>query len=129
MSDTPAAPRGELSIRTVAMPADTNPSGDMFGGWVMSQIDLAGALHAHRRVPGRTATVAVDGIVFHKPVFVGDQVSCYTETVRIGNTSISVRVEVWVQRRQDPSEILVTSATITYVHIDENRRPTPIPKG
>ena len=117
----------EASLRTIAMPADANPAGDIFGGWIMSQMDLAGAIYASYAVKGRLVTVAVNSMNFHLPVFVGDQVSCYCETARIGKTSISIHIETWVRRKQSDIELLkVTEATFTYVSIDEDRRPVPI---
>ncbi len=115
------------SLRTVAMPADANPSGDIFGGWIMSQMDLAGAIYASYVVAGRLVTVAVEGMTFHLPVFVGDQVSCYCDVTHTGNTSISVHIETWVRRKQTGQEHLkVTEATYTYVSVDDQRKPTPI---
>ncbi|MGI9311741.1 MAG: acyl-CoA thioesterase [bacterium] len=117
------------SLRTVAMPADANPSGDIFGGWIMSQMDLAGAIYASYIVSGRLVTVAVEGMAFHLPVFVGDQVSCYCELTRTGTTSLSVRIETWVRRRAAAEQHLkVTEATYTYVCVDDQRRPTPLRK-
>ena len=117
------------SLRTVAMPADANPSGDIFGGWIMSQMDLAGAIFASYLVEGRLVTVAVEGMTFHLPVFVGDQVSCYCKLTRTGNTSISVHIETWVRRKQVGEQHLkVTEATYTYVCVDDQRKPTPIRK-
>ena len=117
----------EPSLRTIAMPADANPAGDIFGGWIMSQMDLAGAIYASYTVKGRLVTVAVNSMNFHLPVYVGDQVSCYCETSRIGKTSISVHIETWVRRKQSDIELLkVTEATFTYVSIDDHRRPIPI---
>ncbi|MBX2867447.1 MAG: acyl-CoA thioesterase [Acidiferrobacterales bacterium] len=115
------------SLRTVAMPADANPAGDIFGGWIMAQMDLAGAIYASYEVKGRLVTVAVESMNFHLPVFIGDQVSCYCDTTRIGTTSISIHIEAWVRRRASDVELLkVTEATYTFVSIDENRRPIPI---
>jgi acyl-CoA thioesterase YciA len=109
------------------MPADANPSGDIFGGWIMSQMDIAGAIYASYIVKGRIVTVAVEGMNFHLPVFIGDQVSCYCKTTRIGTTSISVHIETWIRRKHSSEEHLkVTEATFTYVSIDDNRKPTPI---
>ena len=117
------------SLRTVAMPADANPSGDIFGGWIMSQMDLAGAIFASYLVEGRLVTVAVEGMNFHLPVYVGDQVSCYCKLTRTGNTSISVHIETWVRRKQVGEQHLkVTEATYTYVCVDDQRKPTPIRK-
>ena len=125
-----AFPEAELpSLRTVAMPADANPSGDIFGGWIMSQMDLAGAIYASYLVEGRLVTVAVEGMTFHLPVFVGDQVSCYCKLTHTGNTSLSVHIETWVRRRQTAEQHLkVTEATYTYVSVDNNRRPVPLIK-
>ena len=115
------------SLRTVAMPADANPSGDIFGGWIMSQMDIAGAIFASYIVHGRLVTVAVEGMTFHRPVFVGDQVSCYCDVARFGNTSISIHIEVWVRRKHAAQEHLkVTEATYTYVSINEDRQPVPL---
>ncbi|MGI9317424.1 MAG: acyl-CoA thioesterase [bacterium] len=128
MSDPLEKMRGrEPSLRTIAMPGDANPAGDIFGGWIMSQMDLAGAIYASYTVKGRLVTVAVNSMNFHLPVFVGDQVSCYCETSRVGTTSISVHIETWVRRKQSDIELLkVTEATFTYVSIDSNRQPIPI---
>ncbi len=128
-SDQPAsAPRGELSLRTLAMPADTNPSGDIFGGWVMAQMDIAGGITAWTRADGRVATVAVDGFTFHRPVFVGDVVCCYTEVVKIGRTSLTVRVEAWVLRGRKPeNRIKVTEGMFTFVAIDADGHKREVP--
>src|SRR5438309_5815357 len=95
---SPEKPKGELVIRTIAMPADTNPNGDIFGGWLVAQMDLAGGNVASGRAQGRVVTVAIDHLVFHKPVFVGDEVSCYVEIIRTGRTSITLKTEAWVRR-------------------------------
>lgn len=122
------APKGRLSIRTVAMPADTNPNGQIFGGWLMSQMDLAGGTHAFQRTRGRVVTVAVDAMEFHQPVEVGDELTCYTEIIRVGNTSLAIKVEAWVRRRcLEVTQLKVTSATFTYVAIDESRNKRPVP--
>ncbi len=121
------APSGELSIRTVAMPADANPSGDIFGGWLLSQMDVAGGIIAHRIAQGRTATVAVDAMKFHLPVFIGDVLCCYAAVERVGRTSIAVRVEAWAERRNSTLRVKVTEGVFTYVAIDEQRRPRPVP--
>lgn len=122
------APHGRLSIRTIAMPADTNPHGHIFGGWLMSQMDLAGGMHAFQRANGRVATVAVEAMEFHAPVFVGDELSCYTEIVKTGRTSIAILVEAFVRRRCiDSTQIKVTSATFTYVAVDENGTKRELP--
>ena len=116
-------------IRTIAMPADTNPAGDIFGGWLMAQMDLAGAVAAKRRAHGRIATVAVDAMTFHKPVFVGDLVSCYADLIKVGRTSMTVKIETWVERRASGMIEKVTQATFTYVAIDRNGRPRPVETG
>jgi acyl-CoA thioesterase YciA len=123
----PKLPQGMPLIRVMAMPADANPNGDIFGGWFLSQIDLAGGSLAAQRAKGRCATVAVDGMVFHEPVYVGDEVSCYGELVKTGRTSMTVRIEAW--RRHLPSDEVrkVTEATFTYVALGEDRRPRPLP--
>jgi acyl-CoA thioesterase YciA len=108
------------------MPADTNPNGDIFGGWILSQMDLAGGTYAFHIAQGRVATVAVTGMQFHKPVYVGDEVSCYCETQRIGRTSITVQVETWVRRRRLVVEERVTEGLFTFVAIDENGKPRPV---
>jgi acyl-CoA thioesterase YciA len=120
-----AEPAGELASRTLAMPADTNPTGDMFGGWIMSLMDAAGAMTAMREAHGRVVTVAVSNITFHQPVKVGDVVCCYTEVQRVGRTSITLDVEVWVLRQGQGERERVTSAEFTFVAIDaEGRKRT-----
>lgn len=114
------------SLRSIAMPADTNPNGDIFGGWILSQMDLAGGTHAFFVAQGRVATVAVTGMKFHKPVNVGDEVSCYCATESIGDTSITVRVETWVRRRRLAVEEQVTEGLFTFVAIGPEGRPRPI---
>ncbi|MBV8211713.1 MAG: acyl-CoA thioesterase [Verrucomicrobia bacterium] len=117
---------GEPMIRAIAMPADANPSGDIFGGWLMSQMDLAGANAASRRARGRCVTVAVDGMVFHEPVFIGDEVSLYCTVIRVGRTSMTIRVEAWRRSRTSDTRNKVTEAIFTYVAVDENRKPRPV---
>lgn len=120
-------PRGIVEIRTLAMPADTNPSGDVFGGWLMSQMDVAGGVAADKRARGRIATVAVTAMTFHRPVFVGDLVSFYVEIIKIGRSSITTRVEAWVLRRSEEGrQIKVTEGTFTYVAIGPDRTPRPV---
>jgi acyl-CoA thioesterase YciA len=119
-------PRGELSIRTLAMPADTNQNGDIFGGWVLGQMDIAGGIFASQIAKGRCTTIAVDAMAFRKPVYVGDVVGIYADLIRIGRTSITVRVETWVIRRNQTASILVTEGNFTYVAVDETNRPRPI---
>jgi acyl-CoA thioesterase YciA len=113
----------EPTIRVMPMPADANHTGDIFGGWIMAQVDLAGAVPAMRVAKGRVATVAVNSFVFKQPVFVGDIVSLYAEVVRIGRSSITVSVEVYAQHRSAADAAKVTEAVLTYVAVDENRRP------
>jgi acyl-CoA thioesterase YciA len=123
----PSAPRklpdAAPLIRVVAMPADANPNGDIFGGWLLAQMDLAGGNLAVQRARGRCATVAVDGMVFHEPVFVGDEVSCYGEVVRTGRTSIATRIEAWRRNLFSGEVRKVTEAIFTYVAIGDDRRP------
>lgn len=121
-----AAPHGELCVRTIAMPADTNQNGDIFGGWLLSQMDLAGSVFAYKTTLARNVTVAIEAMTFRKPVFVGDLVSVYGTQVRVGRTSITVHIEAWVQRRNEMGIILVTDGNFTYVAIDENGKPQPI---
>ncbi len=120
--------RREPAIRTILMPKDTNAAGTIFGGIILSYIDLAAVVEPQRLNPGhRWVTVAMDQIVFHEPVFVGDLVSFYTRVEKVGRTSVTVDVDVVAQRRQDPSqEIQVTEATVVYVAVDENRNPVPV---
>jgi len=122
------APGGELALRTLAMPADTNPSGDIFGGWVMAQMDIAGGISAWNRADGRVATVAVDGFTFHRPVYVGDVVCCYTDIVHVGKTSIQVLVSAWVLRGRRPeNSIKVTEGTFSFVAIDGDGKKRDVP--
>ncbi len=118
----------EAALRTIAMPADANPSGDIFGGWLLAQMDLAGSIPAARRAQGRVVTVAVDAMAFHQPVEVGDEVSCYADVSRVGRTSITVDVEAWKRQRHSHQRTKVTDGVFTYVKIDDNRRPQPVPK-
>jgi acyl-CoA thioesterase YciA len=131
MSETPARPEtppaGEPQLRTVAMPKDANANGDIFGGWVLSQMDIAGGVLASRRAKGRIATVAVEAMRFHKPIYVGDLVSCHAALVRVGTTSITVRIQTWVDRRVSGEAVKVTEGTFVYVAIDERGRPRPVP--
>jgi acyl-CoA thioesterase YciA len=115
------------AVRSLAMPADTNPAGDIFGGWILAQMDIAGGLVAYDRAGGRVATVAIEGMKFHRPVLVGDLVSCYAEVVRVGRTSLTLMVETWVKRGRTGEEVKVTEGHFTYVAIDEERRPRPVP--
>ena len=120
-------PKSEPALRAIAMPADANPSGDIFGGWLLSQMDLAGGTTATRRAKGRVVTVAITGMSFNNPVFVGDEVTCYTAIASVGRTSIAMNVETWVRRGVGEDAIKVTEGLFTYVAIDANRRPRPIP--
>jgi acyl-CoA thioesterase YciA len=121
--------RGDLAIRTLAMPADTNPSGDIFGGWVLAQMDLAAGIIAAQRARGRVATVALDGMSFHRPVNVGDVVSCYAEVTRVGRTSMTVEVEAYVNRGRIEDEVMVTEGHFTMVAIDDEGRPRLVEEG
>jgi acyl-CoA thioesterase YciA len=126
---TQRLPQGrEPVLRVVPMPSDANYLGDIFGGWIMSQVDIAGSIPAMRRARGRVATVAVNSFVFKQPVFVGDLVSLYAEVIRVGRTSITVDVQVYAQRNPAEEEcVKVTEATLTYVAVDEKRRPRVVP--
>ena len=114
-------------VRVMAMPADANPNGDIFGGWLLAQMDLAGGNLAMQRARGRCATVAVDGMVFHQPVFVGDEVSCYGEVVRTGRSSMTIRIEAWRRNLASGEVRKVTQAIFTYVALGEDRRPRALP--
>lgn len=116
-------------IRTIAMPADTNPSGDIFGGWLMAQMDLAAGNVAGQVARGRSATIAVDGMKFHKPVFVGDEVSMFADLLRIGRTSMQIHVQAWRRSRDGDESEKVTEATFTFVALDNAGRPRPVPGG
>ncbi len=116
----------EPAVRTLAMPADANASGDIFGGWLLSQMDIAGGIAAHDLSRGRVATVAVEAMEFHLPVYVGDLVSCYAEVTRVGRTSITVHVETEARRRDTGETIKVTEGIFVYVALDENGRPRPV---
>jgi acyl-CoA thioesterase YciA len=124
---TEPQPKGELAIRAIAMPADANPHGDIFGGWLLSQMDLGGATVATRRAKGRIVTVAIATMTFRQPVFVGDEVSCYAKIVKTGRTSIEVDVESWARRGIGGEHVKVTEGVFTYVAVDDNRRPRPLP--
>jgi len=126
MTDSLSPPSIDAAIRMIAMPADTNPSGDIFGGWLMSMMDMAGGNIAYRRAGGRVATVAVDKIEFHRPVAVGDVVSCFGEVVRVGNPSLTVAVSAWVQARQGGEEVKVTEGLFTFVALDRKGDPRPV---
>lgn len=126
-----AAPAGDMILRTLAMPADTNPNGDIFGGWIMSQMDIAGGILSKDLAQSRTVTVAADSIIFFRPVHVGDVVCCYGKVVRIGTTSITINLEVWVKpalAAGDGGEghFKVTEAAFTYVAVDDEGKKQPI---
>jgi acyl-CoA thioesterase YciA len=128
MSDTPTiTAKGVISLQTIAMPADTNWNGDIFGGWLMAQMDLAGAVAARKRAHGRITTVAVESMIFLHPVKIGDVLSCYTNIERVGNTSMKIRIEVW--ETADPCRPIVklTEGVYTYVAIDEEGKPRSVP--
>ncbi len=116
------------TIKVVAMPKDTNAAGNIFGGWLLSQIDIAGAIIGLERAKGRVVTVAINSVEFHKPVFVGDVISCYTEIVNTGNSSITVKVEVYAERHPSNKQIIkVTEAELVYVALDDNAQPKQLP--
>ena len=131
MSDrpSPTAPAGQPVGRVIAMPADTNPEGDIFGGWLLAHMDLAGATPAFELAQGRCVTVALDAMVFHQPVAVGDEVSIYATVVKSGRTSVSVHVEAWKRSRNEPraEAMRVTEGVFTYVAIGPDRKPRPLP--
>lgn len=119
-------PDGELVLQTVAMPADANAYGDIFGGWLVSQMDLGGAVLAHQRAQNRVTTVAIDKLAFLRPVYVGDLVCCYAEVIKIGHSSITLKVFVWARRMRIGANEKVAEGTFTFVALDENRRPLKI---
>jgi len=121
-----AEPSGDLCIRTLAMPADTNANGDIFGGWLLSQMDVGGGVFASKVARSRTVTVAIDAMNFRKAVYVGDLVSVYANLVRVGRTSLTVHLEAWALRRRELRPILVTDGNFTYVSIDESGHPQAI---
>ncbi len=127
MSDPTPIVERQPAVRMLAMPADTNPSGDIFGGWLMSQMDIAGGIAAAARAKGRAVTVAVEGMEFHQPVYVGDLVSCYADVVATGTTSITVKVETLARRRAGGETVKVTEGTFVFVAIDADGRPRPVP--
>ena len=127
MSDPTPIVERQPAVRMLAMPADTNPSGDIFGGWLMSQMDIAGGIAAAVRAKGRAVTVAVEGMEFHQPVYVGDLVSCYADGVATGTTAITVKVETLARRRAGGETVKVTEGTFVFVAIDADGRPRPVP--
>ena len=116
----------DAAVRTLAMPADTNSAGDIFGGWLMSQMDIAGEITARQRARARVVTVAIDGMEFHQPVYVGDVVSCYTEITRVGKSSLTIHIEAVAMRGISGKRVKVTDGTFVYVALDENGRPCPV---
>lgn len=132
MTTQSEAPQGELVLRTLAMPADTNANGDIFGGWLMSQMDMGGAILAKEIAQGRVVTVRVDGMTFLRPVAVGDVVCCYARCVKRGNTSITINVEVWVKKvSSEPigQRYRATEALFIYVAVDQEGKPRPLPQA
>ena len=117
------------AVRTLAMPGDTNPAGDIFGGWLLSQMDVAGGIVAYQRAGGRVATVALDAMVFHAPVEVGDVVSCYADVIRVGRSSLTVHVETWVERAYTGARIKVTNGSFTYVALAPDGEKRAVPAG
>lgn len=124
--DSSEEPQGELVIRTIAMPADTNPNGDIFGGWLMSQMDLGSGILAAKTARTRVVTVAMEGMSFLQPVGVGDTVACYAWVEKIGRTSMRIPVEVWAQRYMDGCQVRVTRGVFIYVAVDAEGRPIPV---
>lgn len=128
MSDSQVKPEGTLSLQTIAMPADTNWSGDVFGGWIVSQMDLAGAIHAERYTKGRCATISINEMTFLVPVKVGDVISCYTKILKLGNTSIQMQIEVWDSHDSSRPAKRVTAGVFTFVAVDVKGAKRPIPE-
>lgn len=123
----PTPPTQAPTVRVVAMPADSNPNGDIFGGWLMSQMDLAAGSVASRHSTGRAVTIAVEGMKFHLPVSIGDEVSVYTKLASVGRTSMTIEVEAWRRHRDEHEMCKVTQASFTFVAIDLDGRPRPVP--
>ncbi|MCO8080251.1 acyl-CoA thioesterase [Acinetobacter lwoffii] len=128
MSDSQVRPEGVLSLQTIAMPADTNWSGDVFGGWIVSQMDLAGAIHAERFSKGRCATISINQMTFLVPVKVGDVISCYTQILKVGKTSIQMEIEVWDSHDDSRPPIRVTEGVFTFVAVDVKGNKRLIPE-
>ena len=122
----PTAPTGEIVIRTIAMPADTNANGDIFGGWLLSQMDLGGAVLARSMARSRVVTVAIDSMAFIRAVNVGDLVTCYAKLLGVGRTSMKIHVEAWTQHFAEGTLLRVTEGTLTYVAIDDRGKPQPV---
>lgn len=126
MTEKKTVPTGELAIKTQCMPADKNPAGDIFGGWLLAEMDIAGSVVSKRIAGNRTVTVAVDSMTFVEPVFVGDVLHCYVDVRKIGNTSITLQIEAWVNRQFDNKLILVTEGEFVYVSVNAERKPIKI---
>jgi len=122
-----AKPRGQLTLRTIAMPADTNANGDIFGGWVMARMDQAGGIAGVERTRGRVVTLKVDSMTFIRPMKVGDVLCCYTEIGHVGRTSFKIHIEAWAQRFMSTKMELVTDADFTFVAVDDDGKPRPVP--
>lgn len=127
--DEPAEPRGELSLRTVALPRDAKPSGDVFGGWTVSQMDLAAGSFSADRARGRVATVSIDAMHFLRPVAVGDEVSCYCSLIETGETSLKVKIETWARTRGDKGPTKVTEGVFTFVAVEESGAKRLVPEA
>ena len=119
---------GELVIRTLAMPADTNINGDIFGGWILSQMDIGGSILSHKITKGKTVTVAIDSMKFISPVAIGDTICIYAKLIKLGNTSLKLNIKTYVTRKYTENRELVTQAEFTYVNIGDNGKPSPIQK-
>lgn len=119
-------PSGELIVRTLAMPGDTNPNGHIFGGWLMSQMDIAGAIYTQKKVKGRVVTVAADSMKFIRPLYVGDTLCCYCHLIKVGRTSITIKIEAYAARQFQEVREKITEATFTYVKVDDDRNPIPV---
>lgn len=124
--DNTSPPDEEPALRTIAMPEDTNAEGDIFGGWLLSQMDLSGSSVATRNADARVVTVGIESMTFHKPVFVGDELSCYASVKETGRTSLAVDIQAWVRRSRRDEFILVTEGLFTYVAVDDDRKPRPV---
>jgi acyl-CoA thioesterase YciA len=127
MSEESDSPRGALTVRVMAMPCDTNANGDIFGGWVLSQMDAAGGIASSERAHGRTVTLKLDGMIFHKPVKVGDTLCVYTDLEQVGRTSMRFHIEAWSKRFLTHVREKVTEATFIFVAVDDTGRPKPVP--
>ena len=128
MTEAQDQPRGDLATRTLAMPGDANPSGDIFGGWVLSQMDIAGGITAGARAAGRVATVAIDAMTFHRPVYIGDVLCVYADVERVGRTSMAIHLEAWALRGRLGQRVKVTEGLFTFVAIDADGCPRPVPQ-